>query len=271
MIGIGVVMTIDCALTPADVREALALPQRWRDNVRGTLVAYAVALAIAVPTAAGTMGQEPPTVVAAAAAAPARDLWVTLAPSLLGVTLVAGATLVGRWRARRPRPGRWGVGGGLVAAAAFGWLALPLVPALAVQWHPTLHRTLFAAVAPWLAWRAFSAATTLAGPRQAAAVLWATHPSLRRPGTVQLDEDGVVLTDAVVEHRYRWPHVVRYRETAGLIVLVTEDGGLVMLPKRAVPNPADADVLRRLIAAHVPAGAFLPPDAAFPVVPMPTH
>ena len=259
-------MRLENTLTQADLREVLADPPKRRDNILATLVAYTVLFALAVPVAAGTMGTEAPEAIAAAKP---QDLWVTLAPSLVGVTLVAGGTLLGRWQARHPG----GTRGRQIRATAltvfsFAWMLLPNVPALAIIWHPTHLRLLWAAVAPWFAYGGFACVVGLTRPRHTAAVLWAGQRSLGRPGVVELSDDGVAVTDANVEARCRWQHFVRFRETNSLIVLDTEDGAPLMIAKRALPNPADEDVLRRLIQAHVASGSFLPREVAFPVVPV---
>ncbi len=270
-------MRLEYQLTPDDLREAFAPPVQRRDAIWTNVVCYAVLLALAVPTAAGWMGQEAPADTAAALAAPPQNLWVTLAPSLVGFTLVAGGTLLGRWQDRRGRarlvgaatPPAARVQGTVLVAVAFAWMVLPNVPALAVAWHPTLRRVLWAAVAPWFAYMVYASAVVLTRPRHTAAVVAALTRSLRRPATVDVSDDGITSTDGVVDARYRWPHLVRYRETAHLLVLLTEDGGPLILPKRALTGPAGEDQLRALLQTHVASGTFLPSGAAFPVVPVP--
>ena len=147
-------------------------------------------------------------------------------------------------------------------------MVLPNVPALAIPWHPTLRRQLWAAVAPWFAYGIFACGVTLTRSRHRTATLWAGNKSIQRPGTLDLSDDGLVATDVAVTAHYRWPHLVGYRETAHLLLLHTEDGGLVMIPKRAVPNPADEYLLRAMIQTHIAAGAFLPREVTFPVRPI---
>jgi hypothetical protein len=273
-------MTFQCTLTPADLRESMALPRARHDVVWTQMVAYAVLLAVAIPLAAGTMGEEPPAALAAAAAGPARDLWVTLAPSLVGVTLVVGGALAGRRRLRRTlavraQPDRTtlrpSIPVPLPVVVAFTWMILPNVPALAIHWHPTPRRVLWAAVAPWFAYLMFTSAVVLAHARRSAALMWDVQGSVRRASTLQFSDDGIIVADRHVEQRFRWPYVVRYRETDNLLLLDTEDTLTLILPKRVIPDPATEGGLRTLIQRHVAAGAFLPRDPEWPapVLPLP--
>ena len=264
-------MTFEYTLTLADLRESMAMPRARQDAVWTALVAYAVLLVLAVPLAGGVMGEEPAATLAAAAAGPPRDLWVTLAPSLVGFTLVIAGALAGH---RRPRRGattirppllRRSVPVSVPVVLAFAWIILPNVPALAVHWHPTPRRVLWAAVAPWFAYLIFACGTVLARGRRTAALVWDVQRSIRRPVKLELNDDGVVATDPAIEQRFRWPHIASYRETANLLLLETEDTVTLILPKRAVPDPAAEGHLRTLIQTHVANGAFLPRDAAWPV------
>ena len=85
-----------------------------------------------------------------------------------------------------------------------------------------------------------------------------------RAKAADVTDAGVQTTDGLCDTVWRWPAIVRYRETANLLVLTTEDARQLILPKRFYP--ADEESLRAVIQTHVAQGTFLPRATAFPVM-----
>ncbi|MFD0009196.1 YcxB family protein [Streptomyces sp. NPDC127178] len=68
-----------------------------------------------------------------------------------------------------------------------------------------------------------------------------------------VDDTGVRVTSRDSETIHRWPMITRYAETDALYVLMTPDKysvGIVVLPKRGAPEPADVDRLRVILDQH---------------------
>jgi hypothetical protein len=81
--------------------------------------------------------------------------------------------------------------------------------------------------------------------------------------TAELSDGGLQITAGASDTRFRWPMVARYRETPSLLLLTLDNTGVLLLPKRCVP---DVNALCAVIQTHVATGTFLPRDAAFPVL-----
>ena len=83
--------------------------------------------------------------------------------------------------------------------------------------------------------------------------------------------DEVTVDNDLSMTRIKWQGFDRYRETANLILLITEDDAKLIIPKRAIPDPATMDALMSLIQTSIPKGQFLPREMRFPVVPLPVQ
>ena len=273
-------MQFDVTLTADDYREAYAPPasgSRWFARW-GDLILPVALLAITVPSAFpghgpfGTPAADRPVV------GPRQNLWLTVAPTLFVATWMLATVVVNRWAggwrpsaivvgdpaARHRRVGTAVAVGQVVAA---GWLSLPLYARWAVWWTPTDGEVLCAAVSPWLLYLALVRLvnrnpSTLLGDR-----LWSTVRSAGRQRSLVISTDGVTSDDEATATRCQWSYFVRYRETNHLFLLVTEDGGVTMLPKRFVATtPGGEAEPRSLLQTHVAAGTFLPREPRFPVV-----
>ena len=210
---------------------------------------------------------------------PPQSLWVTLVPSVAPagafVMIVVVSTVRQRARTRRtsaavsagrpvPPAGKvppWAVWASISPVA---FIAVPLVPALAVTWSPTPDAALRVGLLPWVVALVVAGVALIGARRSAADHLWAATPALRRRLTADVSDAGIWESDGVCDTLYRWPAVTRYRETDHLLVLTLEDARMLVLPKRAVPDAGDD--LRGLIQTHVADGSFLPRSAAFPVL-----
>ncbi|OIJ64905.1 YcxB family protein [Streptomyces mangrovisoli] len=67
-------------------------------------------------------------------------------------------------------------------------------------------------------------------------------------------DDGVTVSNANTTTTVRWPAQPRYRETADLFVMFSDDKNascFTVLPKRGLADPADADRLRAIFDRHL--------------------
>ena len=268
-------MQFDVTLTVEDYREAYApaaTGSRWAVRWSG-LFATVVLLAVAVPSAIPGHGPFGVPVYDRRIDGPRQNLWLTIAPTLFVATWMSA--VVARWGGWLPsaiargdpvaHQLRVGTALGIGQLAAVGWLAVPLYGRWAIWWTPTDGEVLTAAASPWLLYLLLVRVvnrnpSTLLGGR-----LWSAVRSAGRTRSVAVSPDGVTADDGTTADRCGWPYFVRYRETDHLLLLVTEDGSLMILPKRAVNAAGEAE-LRSLIQTHVAAGTFLPREVRFPVV-----
>jgi hypothetical protein len=96
--------------------------------------------------------------------------------------------------------------------------------------------------------------------RRAGRMLWKHNPVLRRPHTLDIDDDGVRLAHEQAMTQWTWPNFIGLTETENLLLLRQAKATYVIIPKRAVPE-GQLDALRLLLAERV----GLP--GAFPVLP----
>ncbi len=276
-------MRLDFRLTADDLDEAVrpTLPDgRPRRGVAVRLAVSWVVIAVSVGTiiALPRLGPRGPV-------GPPQNLWMTLVPGLVpaGVFVAATAVTAARQRAhgRRvtaavaagrpvpppPRPQRWT---GLVTICPIALLVLWDQPWAVIPWHPDPTTAVWVGLTPWVAALVLFRAIH-GGVRRAARRRWATTPSLHRPISAEVSDAGVSTTDGVTDNLYRWPAVVRYRETANLLLLTLEDARVLALPRRAFGGPEAEIAVRGLVQTHVAAGTFLPRERAFPVLGVPVE
>jgi hypothetical protein len=148
------------------------------------------------------------------------------------------------------------------------FLLLPVIPSLAVYWHPDEGMLEIAAFSPWIAFIFILVFLNRLNQRWAFQKSFAQHRSMRRPIKLELDETHVTTNDGLNLFRYDWSAFDRYQETKNLLKLVTEDEKMLIIPKRAMPEGTELDALRALVQTKIAKGEFLPRDHRFPVLPL---
>jgi hypothetical protein len=78
---------------------------------------------------------------------------------------------------------------------------------------------------------------------------------------MEMNEHGVLVTDALSRYQYSWLAFLRNRETPNLFLLYIAKSRFYMIPKRAFPDGAAVEAFRQLIRLRI---TERPP--AFPVV-----
>ena len=89
-------------------------------------------------------------------------------------------------------------------------------------------------------------------PRQVARV-FAQQKDLSAPFEIGLDDEGFRLENQFGSSRVPWQDFAKWKQNGELLLLYRSDVAFHMLPKRFLPNPADAEfVVDRLRAHNVP-------------------
>jgi hypothetical protein len=101
--------------------------------------------------------------------------------------------------------------------------------------------------------------------RRGTQILFDSNPTFRRKHTLRMDVEGIFNDDGVSANLYRWPCFRSVWETQRLLVLDDEGNRRHMIPKRAMPDPAQLDQARALIGTHVAHTQFLVTLGGFPV------
>jgi hypothetical protein len=142
-------------------------------------------------------------------------------------------------------------------------------PVFNVDWRPEPAMIEIVSFGPWILLIFIAVLMGRFTRRTAAINLFARQRSARRPTTMQATADHLTVDDGSSFHRWHWVAFDRYQETKNLVNLITEDESMLIIPKRAVPDPGDLDALRGLIQTKISRGTFLPRDHRFPVLPAP--
>jgi len=211
---------------------------------------------------------------------PVQNLVVLVLPNtLMAIFFLALRvwTLVAQLRLSRTRAayGDEGYGkikrGGLVGAVVFFALIFGSVYVVGnlppVDWRAGRYEAIFLGFVPWIF--AFIALPFIlrAFNKAMVAGAWSKKPSLHRPKVMEVSDEQIIITDLNSTSVYRWSAFLRFRETENLFILVTEDAGLLMVPKRCLADPAVMVEFRGLLQTHIAEGYFLTvPQGAFPVV-----
>jgi hypothetical protein len=207
-----------------------------------------------------------------------ENFWLTLAPplvSMLAVSLHWGLAVQTQRRNLKPKV--------LHAAAYSRWvsslipvmllsptvfLAIAMIPAFAIQWHPSPAWRLVVGLVPWVVCfillQAIVAALAPSRGRRAMK-MW---PWLSRPHVVEVSEAGIHIRDGVVDAQLGWAYFIRFRETKNLILMHTEQNQPFILPKRAIASEEDESALRSLIQSNIAHGKFIAREARFAVLPI---
>jgi hypothetical protein len=124
------------------------------------------------------------------------------------------------------------------------------------------------AIVPWVGmFLLLVVVTKFAGERQLRKT-WDAQPSLHRPQTVELSDDGVMFADPLSRQECRWSYFPGFKETANLFVLYVSPFSFRIVPKRAFAAPGELDRFRGYLLNHVGSGQFLEQPSAFPVLPV---
>lgn len=93
------------------------------------------------------------------------------------------------------------------------------------------------------------------------AAVWRSNPELHQPHVVEMTEEGIRISNPLMDTLYRWPAFVAWAETPRLFLLLRSNNAKVMIPKRVVASEDELSELRRFLAAHVHE-----PTRGFPVI-----
>lgn len=277
-------MRLEFTYTFDDLKEAL-VPEKYAANpgaYRGASISGLLAWPLLfLMIAASLWMQELSPVRPRPAELPARELALDLLPSVLPAALVFLLLAIATWRTyRRSWQGptltvtsgrKWAqqvVGVLIMLIVALGTLAL-LNRDWEIVWQPTRNQLLLLEIVPWMINLMLLVLLGQLQRRWSARQQWASKPGWQRPKVLELDAAGFSLLDPVSRVQHAWPYFRRARETANLIVLISEDGLQYLIPKRAFADPLDADRARGLIQNMVPQSSFLSKPGGFAVIPKP--
>lgn len=277
-------MRLEFTYTFDDLEEAL-VPEKYAANPRAYRGASIRGLVqwplVFLMIAASVWMQDQSAAGPRPAEVPPRELAWDVLPSVLPATLVFLLLAAAIWQTYRrshqrsePRVSSgqkfvyqaiWMV---VMIAFAFGTLTL-LNRESGMLWQPTRQQLLLLEMGPWMIDLTLLVLLGQLKRRWSARLQWASKPAWRRPKVIELDHDGFLSLDEMSRVHHRWPYFLRARETANLIVLISEDGLQYLIPKRAFPDPLDADRARGLIQNMVPQTNFLTKPGGFTVIPKP--
>jgi hypothetical protein len=280
-------LRIEYQLTLADLTEAnkaavKAVQKKSRGGLAGWMMFGVLVTAMVFlleSTHSTTRGTTGPSIIADPEP-PRQNLWTILAPPLVVAGFLFVAVFISgidnRRRAIRALKENSSPSQlpplkalGYLSLIPFLALILPNVPALAVYWHPDPGMIEMAAFAPWIVFVFVLIGLNRLNRRWAVHKLFAQQRSIRRPIKLEATESQLAIDDGLNYFRYDWSTFDRYAETENLLKLVTEDETALLIPKRAMPDLADLDMLRGLIQTKIARGTFLPRDPRFPVLPAP--
>ena len=107
-----------------------------------------------------------------------------------------------------------------------------------------------AGLAQWLPWVVVFAVIWLVSfllLRRAGNSEWASTAGVARRQVVDIWPDRLVMWDAAHRAEYLWPYFIAFRETKNLLLLYPYDASTRIIPKRALPDPAQLDWLRGML------------------------
>jgi heme/copper-type cytochrome/quinol oxidase subunit 2 len=212
---------------------------------------------------------------------PVQNLWVTLAPSLLPVSMMLTVMVTSFYRhyrrIRLTRKGTYSPANqppaklvGLLAVIPMViFIVIPNVPAFELDWHPSPGTALWVGYTPWIFASMVGLLLGPLGRRRGAVQDWYRTRSLQRNYQLDINAEQLEIDTGSSHFRWKWNAIDRFRETKNLIVLITEDEQQLLVPKRAAEDPATLDALYALIQNSVSNGEFLAREVRFPVLPRP--
>jgi hypothetical protein len=210
-----------------------------------------------------------------AAAEPPQDVWVALLPALLPavVALLAVISHVTKLIGQRWLHGdlsgrnarlisqlkRWG---GSIAIWAIVFLII--LPPAPTQWRVNRSIVMLIALTPWASVFLLHVMLIKLKKIDPVAELWKKMPSLDRPRTVRLGDDGYVVQEEMVTQFFNWKYFLSARETPSTLVLKGERNAVI--PKRAFESQQQLEQARAIIQNQVPNCQFLVEPTGFPVL-----
>ncbi|HXE55136.1 MAG TPA: YcxB family protein [Tepidisphaeraceae bacterium] len=275
-------MRIELNYTIAELKESI-VPEAYAANpsqydrrlANGLLSWVVVAAIIVIITWQSTTGshQFPNRV----------DLISTMLPNLVAATCLAVAILLllwGNWRKTRvhrslpEKPARRATRARAIVAVFFGVaMTLPLIAAAVpdedLSWHATRSELLLANFAPWVVNLLLYVMFVFFYSRWRARQQWLANPAWQRRQTLELDETGLRITDALTNSHHAWAYFRRAWETPNLLVIQSETEMLYLIPKRTFTNPSEIESARALLQNKIANTTFLVKPTGFPVAPKP--
>jgi hypothetical protein len=211
---------------------------------------------------------------------PQQNLWTTLTPPLVVTGFIVVALINGSFDARRRAKKALATNSapsqlpaskfaGFIVLLPLALLLLPLLPGIAIYWHPSPGEIETIAFAPWIGLIWILIPLVPFNKRGAILREFAQLRSARRSVRIQATESNLSIENGPNFFRYDWSTFDRYQETTCLIKIYTEDERVLMIPKRVFPDINSLDAFRSLIQNRIPRGTFLPRDVRFPVLPQP--
>jgi hypothetical protein len=272
-------MELHFTLTPLEVAEAIkpvAVPIKSRAArfVFGGLIGIGVVVAMfAFPDLGpGTAGQ--PAVIDRLFDKPGlQNLWAALIPTTIPLLYLLMALRIQRIKRRRlsrdpTEPMHHGSWAGVMISWPLLLFMVPLVRQIAIPWRPTPFEQTAVTVAPWVA-ALYGLIIVQRFRRAAGNKAVETSPGLLRPHVVTIEEGGFRSEDGLIDLRAHWDFFVRCRETANLLVLITEEVRAHIIPKRAIADPSDLIAIKAILQANIRQCEFLYTSTGFPVQPAP--
>jgi len=193
-------------------------------------------------------------------------IWILLGLSvslLMQVQVIRSRTPFGKAAYKKIKASGWM--GALMLVAIAALVSPQFVPV--IEWRGGRFFALFLAFVPWFIALFVLLPILRLFNRAVVRSHWTMNVSLHGPIELKLDDAKVVSRSANIETTYRWSGFLRFRETANLFVLVTENAEFMMVPKRDLDSQGVMMEFRALIQTHIAEGYFLTvPDAAFPVL-----
>jgi hypothetical protein len=92
---------------------------------------------------------------------------------------------------------------------------------------------------------------------------WDKLPHMHRPRTIEIDDEGVTMSEETSSTRMNWAHFQKFEETPNLFLLYVADIMSDFIPKRAFADQAAVDAVRELFQQNIS-----PPTSGFPVTPL---
>jgi hypothetical protein len=271
-------MEIRFTLTPLEVAEAIKpvttpIKSRAARFVFGGLLGLGVAVAMfafpdrgAPPSSQSIVDQlfEKPGL---------QNLWATLIPTTIPLLYLLMALRIQRLKRRRlsrdpTEPMHHGSWAGVMISWPLFLFVVPLLRQIAIPWRPTPFAQIAVAIAPWVA-ALYGVIIIQRFRRRAGNKAVETNPGLLRPHVVTIDEANYRSDDGLVDATIKWAYFVRCRETANLLVLISEEVRAHMIPKRAIADPADLIAIKAILAANISQCEFRYASTGFPVAPIP--
>lgn len=138
-----------------------------------------------------------------------------------------------------------------------------------IIWYPSRTQMLLAGLAPWAINFAMIMLIGAVQKSWKPRIEWLSKPSLGRPRVIELDEQGVHITEPETHLDLKWSGVTRARETLNLLVLTTAGKNSFGIPKRGFRDEAAIEQARALLQNKIPNTSFLVRPIGFSVVPRP--